>query len=76
MLERAQRRPVTLVGSSCPCPLQVPGGQHLCGMEGCEGPALAPPLPRLKSLAAPQGWAGLGPHLWGWGYWPQGCQGL
>lgn len=49
-----QRRSVTLVGGSCPCPLQVPGGRHLCGMEGCEGPALASPLPRPRSLASPQ----------------------
>lgn len=55
MLGGTQSRSVTLVGGSCPCPLQVPGGQHLCGVEGGEGPALTPLLPRPKSLASPQG---------------------
>lgn len=65
MLGGTLSRSATLVGGSCPCPLQVPGGRHLCGMEGGKGPALAPPLPRPKSLALPQGSAGPGPHLRG-----------
>lgn len=66
MLGRAQRRSAAQEGGSCLCSLHVPGGLHLYGMEGCKGPACAPPFPRLKSLAATQSWAGPGPHLWGW----------
>lgn len=74
MLGRAQRR--SAAGRvAAVCSLHVPGGLHLHGMEGCKGPARAPPLPRQKSLAAPQSWVGPGPHLWGWKCQPWGYGG-